>query len=396
MYTSILYNVFSVLPRNLINIYLYEISSVYEKAVNMTDIFNNLTINTMEISNRFVRSATMDNMANEGMVSDAEVNLYRELGKGEIGLIVSHGLFPTKEGQCSPGQLGVHTDESIPSLNRLVSVVHENDAKIAAQILHGGWRCRPEVTGLPPVGPSATVNPHSQVRIRELTSNEVYELVESYVQAARRIVKAGFDAIQLHGAHSWLLSAFLSPVTNKRDDEWGGTNEKRSNFIRQICRRIRQVAGPDYPILVKLGIIDYHPEGKSVSDGVEQAKLLEMDGVDAIEVSEGIEEDPSHHIRLDAMNPYYIEECQQVREALAIPVILVGGMRKLRDMRAVIDEKIADAISMCRPFIMDPYIVKNFRAGLTDSSECISCNECLTRMRQVQISCTHITRKFSF
>lgn len=357
----------------------------------MADIFDELTINKMEISNRFVRSATMDNMADEGMVSGAEVNLYRELGKGEIGLIVSHGLFPTKEGQCSPGQLGVHIDESIPSLKRLVSVVHEYNGKIAAQILHGGWRCHPEVTGLPPVGPSATVNPHSQVQIRELTSDEIYELVESYVQAARRIIEAGFDAIQMHGAHSWLLSTFLSPVTNKRDDEWGGSNEKRSNLIRQICRGIRQIVGPDFPILIKLGIKDYHPMGKPVSAGVEQAKLLEMEGIDAIEVSEGIEEDPSHHIRLDAMSPYYIEECQQVREALSIPVILVGGMRKLRDMQAVIDEKVADAISMCRPFIMDPYLVKNFRAGLTDSSECVSCNECLTRMRQVQISCTRVT-----
>ena len=124
---------------------------------------------------------------------------------------------------------------------------------------------------------------------------------------------------------------------------------------------------------------------------VEQAKLLEMEGIDAIEVSEGIEEDPSHHIRLDAMEPYYSEECRCVKEALSIPVILVGGMRKLRDMQAVIDEKVADAISMCRPFVMDPYLVKNFRAGLTDSSECISCNECLTRMRQVQISCTLVT-----
>ena len=356
----------------------------------MANLFDKLNINKMEIINRFVRSATMDSMANHGMVSDAEISLYQELGKSEIGLIVSHGLFPTKEGQCSARQLSVHKDEAIPSLSRLVNTVHENNGKIAAQILHGGWLCRPEVTGLLPVGPSATVNTRSGLQIRELSSDEIYELVESYIQAARRIIEAGFDAVQLHGAHSWLLSAFLSPVTNKRDDEWGGSVEKRSNFLRRICRGIRQLAGPDYPVLVKLGIKDYHPEGKTISEGVKQARLLEADGVDAIEVSEGLEEDFFHHIRLDAVSPYYVEECRQAKQALSIPVILVGGMRKLQDMKAVIDEGVADAISMCRPFIMAPQLVNNFREGLTDSSGCVSCNECLAEMGRGQLRCTRV------
>ncbi len=354
----------------------------------MPNLFDTVTINKMELRNRFVRSATMDSMANQGMVSDAELSLYQELGKGEIGLIISHGLFPTKEGQASPGQLSVHTDEAIPSLRKLVNIVHENNGKIAAQILHGGQQCRTEVTGLPPIGPSAMVHPRSGLQIRELSSDEIYELVEAYVQAARRIVEAGFDGVQLHGAHSWLLSTFFSPVTNKREDEWGGSPEKNANLVRSICRGIRQMAGPNYPILVKLGIKDYHPEGKSVSDGVEQAKLLEADGVDAIEVSEGVEQEGMHHIRLDALSPYYIEECRQVQKALSIPVILVGGMRKLKDMQAVLDEGIADAISMCRPFIMDPYLVKNLREGLTDGSGCTSCNQCLGGMRQGYLRCT--------
>lgn len=354
----------------------------------MPNFFDTITINKMELRNRFVRSATMDGLANQGIVSDAELSLYQELGKGEIGLIVSHGLFPTKEGQCSSGQISVHTDEAIPSLRKLVNIVHKNNGKIAAQILHGGWQCSTEVTGLTPVGPSATVNPRSGLQIRELSSDEIYELVELYVQAVRRIIEAGFDAIQLHSAHSWLLSAFLSPVTNRREDEWGGSPEKRSNFIRRICRGIRQLAGPDYPLLVKLGLQDYHPEGKSVSEGIATAKLLESDGVDAIEVSEGIEQEGMHHIRLDAVRPYYTQECTEARQALSIPLILVGGMRNLHDMQAVLDEGIADAVSMCRPFIMDPYLVKNFREGLTDGSGCTSCNQCLGQMRKGYLRCT--------
>ena len=156
----------------------------------MPNLFDTVNINKMERRNRFIRSATTDGLANQGMVSDVELSLYQELAKGEIGLVISHGLFPTKEGKISSGQLSVHTDEAIPSLNKLVSVVHENDGKIAAQILHGGWQCRKKVTGLPPVGPSALVNPRSGAQIRELSSDEIYELIEAYVQAARRVIEA--------------------------------------------------------------------------------------------------------------------------------------------------------------------------------------------------------------
>lgn len=353
----------------------------------MPNLFEAMTINKMKLRNRFVRSATMDSLANQGMVSDAEISLYQELAQGEIGLIVSHGLAPTRDGQTGPGQLSAYADEAIPSLSKLVDIIHAGNGKIVAQFLHGGWRCRQEVTGTLPVGPSDTVNPRSGAQIRGLSSDEIYKLVESYVQATKRVIEAGFDGVQLHGAHSWLLSAFLSPATNKRDDEWGGSPEKNANLVRSICRGIRQMAGPDYPILVKLGIKDYALGGKSVSDGVTQAKLLEMDGVDAIEVSEGIEGDQSNHIRLDAVKPYYMPECREARKALSIPIILVGGMRNLQDMQAVLDEGMADAVSMCRPFIMDPHLVKHLREGLTELSECISCNKCLGQSRLGHLSC---------
>ena len=189
----------------------------------MADIFSSLVINKLALSNRFVRSATMDSMAQNGSVTDPEIQLYRELGQGDIGLIISHGLYPTKEGQCSPGQLSVHSDDAIPSLTRLVKTVHDGGGKIAAQILHGGWMCTTAVTGLPPVGPSAVVHPASGVKVRQLSSDEILELIDQYGRAAARIVEAGFDGVQLHGAHSWLLSAFLSPATNLRQDRWGGS-----------------------------------------------------------------------------------------------------------------------------------------------------------------------------
>ncbi len=353
----------------------------------MPHLFETLTINRMELSNRFVRSATVDNLGNQGMVSDSQISLYRELARGEIGLIVTGGLYPRKDGQGPTGQLAADTDEVIPSLSQIVKVVHENGGTIAAQLMHCGWLCRPEVSGFQPVGPSATVNPHTGIQVRELSGDEIHERIEHFAQAARRVIEAGFDAVQLHGAHSWLISAFLSPVTNRREDEWGGSPEKRSSFVRQICQGIRELAGPDYPILIKLGLRDYHSEGKPASEGIVTARSLEADGVDAVEISEGLEQEPGHHIRLDAVSPCYIQECRQARSMLSIPLILVGGMRDLQDMEAIIDDGVADAISMCRPFIMEPYIVKNFREGLTSSSGCTSCNGCLAQMGQGNFCC---------
>jgi len=353
----------------------------------MKNLFDPMLINTLQLPNRFVRSATFDNLARDGMVSDAQLNLYGVLSRGEIGLIISGGLYPTRNGMGTPGQLRADRDESIPSLKKLVETVHANGGRIAGQILHCGFRSRESVTGIPPVGPSAITDPESGNRVRELSGEEIHEMADAYVQAARRIVEAGFDAVQLHAAHGWFLSAFLSPAMNLREDEWGGSVEGRARFLRLICRGIRKMAGPGYPLFIKLGLKDYHAQGKTAAEGIAVGRMLESDGIDAIEVSEGIEEKWGHHIRKDALHPYYVEECRQARAALTKPLILVGGMRQLKDMQAVLDESVADAVSFCRPFIQDPHIVARFRKGEVDGSICNSCNECGERMIEGRFGC---------
>jgi 2,4-dienoyl-CoA reductase-like NADH-dependent reductase (Old Yellow Enzyme family) len=353
----------------------------------MPTIFEPWNINRMQLKNRFVRSATMDNMGRDGLVTEAQLDLYRELARGEIGLIISSGIFPSQEGQAGAGQLGAHCDEMIPSLKKITDIVHSNGGKIAAQILHGGWFCHPGQIGRQPVGPSDMVNPFSGGQVHGLSGNEVQELVDRIVQAGGRLIEAGFDGIQLHGAHSWLLSCFLSPVTNRREDEWGGTPEKRLNFVRRIYQGIRRIGGEDYPVFIKFGLQDYHPQGKTLAEGIQTAKILEAMGMDAIEISEGLEADRGHHIRLDAVSPYYLEECRAGRDSLKLPLILVGGMRKLKDMEQVIQDNLADAVSMCRPFVMDPHIVKKFHEGLADMSGCTSCNGCRGMGRRV-LQCT--------
>lgn len=353
----------------------------------MSVLFDPLIINKLHLPNRFVRSATFDNLGENGMVTDSQLAIYDRLSRGGIGLIISGGLYPAQNGRGGHGQLCADKDEAIPSLRKLVSAVHANGGRVAGQLLHCGFRCREDETGTPPVGPSAMLDPETGRGVRELSSDEIHEMVETYVRAARRIAEAGFDGVQLHGAHGWFLSAFLSPVMNRREDEWGGTPEKRARFLRLICQGIRKSIGPDYALLVKLGLMDYHPQGKSLAEGIDVAKMLEEDGVDAIEVSEGIEEKWGHHIRKNALHPYYVDECRQARRALCKPLILVGGMREFRDMQAVLDENTADAVSLCRPFIQDPSLVERFRKGEIKESPCNSCNECGERMIEGRFGC---------
>lgn len=350
-------------------------------------IFTPFKINNLKLNNRFVRSATFDNMAEGGMVTDRQVDLYKKLGSSDIGLIISHGIFPSKNGQAAEGQIGAHIDETIPSLKKLTAAVHEGGGKIAAQLLHGGSFCREEITGSPALGPSKTISDRTGCEVKEVSEDEIYELIEDYGQAAQRLIEADFDAIQLHGAHGWFLSAFLSPATNQRKDNWGGSAENRLRFVMMIYEKIRQIAGPDFPVFIKLGLKDYHPEGKSLSEGLQSAKILEKFGMDAIEVSEGIESEPGHHIRKDAIHPYYLDECREARKGLSLPLILVGGMRYLSDMQTVLNDNLADAVSMCRPFINDPNIVQKFEQGISDHSGCISCRKCTDAMRTRKLRC---------
>jgi len=343
----------------------------------MSKPFEPFKINRMKLKNRFVRSATMDNMGSGGLVTQAQLDLYRDLTLGEVGLIISSGIFPSKIGWAGAGQLGAHADETIPSLQKITAVVHQNGGKIAAQLLHGGWQSNPDFIGQSPVGPSSLIHPQKGIPIKGLSTEEVYIEIENFVQAGRRLIEAGFDAIQLHGAHSWMISCFLSPATNLRDDEFGGTAEKRANLVVKIYEGLRRIAGPDYPIFIKLGLKDYHSRGKSMEEGLQSALLFEKLGMDAIEISEGMEEDRSHHIRQDALEPYYLDECRRARRVLKQPIILVGGFRRFKDIEKVLSDDLADAISMCRPFVMDRYIVKKFHEGAAVASACTSCNGCI-------------------
>ena len=242
-------------------------------------------IGKLEIKNRFVRSATYEGLATEdGEITDKLINFYKTLSEGGCGLIITSYAFIQEIGRANVKQLGIYKDDFIPGLTKLANIVHEHGegCKVALQIVHAG-RQSPHVKET--VAPSAVLEKFSNKMPREMTIGEIEETIEAFSQAARRAKEAGFDAVQLHGAHGYLISEFLSPYTNRRIDNYGGNTDKRLRFVEQIYRRSRELVGDDFPILIKMNCDDFLEGGITLEESKKITKMLSNIGFDAIEIS---------------------------------------------------------------------------------------------------------------
>ena len=341
------------------------------------DLFEPFRIGKLELRNRFVRSATWDATAeSSGAATDASVARYRELGQGGVGLIVSGYAFISPLGQAVPGQYGVHTDDMIPGLRRLVQAAHQGGTKIALQIVHAGigsdYLRRKGTTVLAVSRMPAMKRAH-----REMTEEEIEAIISDFAAAAVRAQEAGFDAVQLHGAHGYLMSQFISPLFNHRTDNWGGSAESRRRFHLEVTKKVRQAIGKDFPLTIKFGIQDDREGGLSLSEGVDTARQMVEQGTDAIEVSAGVGMAIQTVKEGDPEQAYFRERAVAVKQAVTVPVMLVGGIRSLKMAQTIVDSGDADLISMCRPFIREPGLVSRWQGGEEGSALCISCNKCM-------------------
>ncbi|MFC1953159.1 NADH:flavin oxidoreductase [Chloroflexota bacterium] len=353
----------------------------------MSFLFEPIEINNITLTNRIIRSATYEACADEkGRITDNTIELYSRLAQGEIGMIVTGLTYVHKSGQFVPQQAAIDNDDCLPGLKRLVDEVHKYDAKITVQLAHSGKRSYVhDSRGEIPLAPSLIdADPGSQKAHREISVTEIEEIIDAFGHAARRAREAGFDAVQLHGAHSYLFSQFLSPLTNRRTDQWGGDLEGRMRFHIQITKVMRNMVGQDYPLLIKLGVKDEGTDGLTLEEGCRVAQALSFNGMDAIEVSEGMEEQPAHHIRKNIKfwkeEAYYAEWAKEVKKTITIPVISVGGMRSPDIMEKLIREDYTDCIAMCRPFIREPFIIQRWQTKDRKPAKCISCNLCVERV----------------
>jgi len=354
----------------------------------MAKLFETFTIGTLEISNRIVRSATAERMADEnGFSVGGLTDLWVELARGGTGLIISGHMYIHPSGKCHTEMTGIYSDELIPSLSEAVDAVHKIGGKIAVQINHGGMQCAKEaVNGT--IAPSAIREEFLSQPAREISLEEIENLIDAYAQAARRAKEAGFDAVQVHGAHGYLINQFISPFVNKRSDEWGGDLEGRTQFLEKVCHAVREKVGPDYPLFVKFGVEDGLSGGLIADEGIDVISKMMDWGLDAIEISGGVRFDSTKKgIKSEDREAYFRPWAKRAREVTNLPIILVGGLRSQKVMENVLSSGDADFVAMCRPLINDPNFPNQMRNAERAKSDCISSNNCWPKNDGEGISC---------
>jgi 2,4-dienoyl-CoA reductase-like NADH-dependent reductase (Old Yellow Enzyme family) len=348
----------------------------------MKSIFEKTSINGMSLNNRLVRSATWEGMCEaDGRPTERLASCYRDLASGGVGLIITGYTFIRPDGKQMPGKMGIHTDDFAPEMRRLVAAVHEQGGKICIQLVHAGGQTDARNAGGTPLAPSAVKVEQYPGEPHEMSHEDIREIVDAFGAAARRAKSYGFDAVQLHAAHGYLINQFLSPHTNRRADEYGGSVENRCRFLLEVCRRVRSEAGPAFPLLVKLNGSDNLAGGLDTGDAVFAAKLLDSEKIDAIEVSGGTSasgEKTPVRTKIDGpeKEAYNLDLARQIRKAVQCPVMVVGGFRS----RGVIDNALGaegmDYVSMSRPFIREPRLAERWLRGDKAPAACISCNGC--------------------
>ena len=352
----------------------------------MSILFEPVRIKNMELRNRFVRSATYDGCTDRsGHVSEEQMRIFTELANGGVGLIVTGIAYVHSSGQISPFQNSIADDGCISGFKRLTASVHDRGARIAVQLFHAG---REAARFLTPknelaVAPSFVPDePYFTGECRLVREDEIWEIIRAFGDAAGRAKEAGFDAVQVHGAHAYLLSQFLSPHTNRRSDEWGGTLENRLRFHREVYRDIRAKVGDDYPVLIKVGVEDGFTGGLGFSEGRQAARLLAQWGFDGLEISLGLRgkwyEGTEFRTKINRLDreAYFRDWCKAIKSQVNVSIMMVGGLRTFELMEEVIQKGEADFISLCRPLIKEPDIINEWKSGEYRRPACISCNKC--------------------
>jgi 2,4-dienoyl-CoA reductase-like NADH-dependent reductase (Old Yellow Enzyme family)/thioredoxin reductase len=356
-------------------------------------LFSPISINSLTLKNRIVMPPMCTAYATiGGAVTDRIVSYYTERAKGGVGLIDVEYTYVAWEGKIHEHMLGIYDDRLIPGLKRLTDAVHAAGAKVAIQLSHGGKRARSDVIGSLPCAPSPIPSPAGEMP-RELTLAEIEEIIDAFISAAGRAKKAGFNAIMLHMAHGYLIHQFLSPYTNRRSDGYGGDLDGRARLALEILRGVRQEVGKDFPITCRFCGDEYLKGGIDQKMAIEIAKLLEANGMDAIEVSFGSPDStqPSGPRPPNVPMGFLADVSHAIKKVVSIPVGVVGRIHHPRVAEAILQERKADLIAVGRGLIADPYWPQKALDGRTgEICPCISCNEgCADRMyNQLDVSCT--------
>ncbi|PMP04693.1 oxidoreductase [Vibrio breoganii] len=352
----------------------------------MSILFSPAQIGNMTLKNRFVRSATWENMATEeGYMTEKLYDIYEELAKGDVGLIVTGYANIVEDEKPNAGMMGIHNDSFIEGYKKLTDLVHQYDAKIVKQIAYGGTKTTYNLGERVIFAPSEIPERGTNTLGKAMSKDEINLIVDAFAEASLRAKKSGFDGVEIHAAHTYLINQFLSPYYNRRDDEYGGSLENRMRFLVEIYQKTRALVGEDFPILIKLTATEFFEGGQSFEQTRAICKKLEQLGVDAIIVSGNIHGKASEMVgeSFDGytlqQEGYFHEYGHVISQDVNVPVITVGGLSDFDAIENIANNTGIDFFAVSRPLLAEPQLIKRWKEGDRAPVDCERCSKCRTK-----------------
>ena len=381
-------------------------------------VFTPGRLGPIELRNRVVKSGTNENMAQDSLVTDRLIDWHRRFAAGGVGMTTLAYCSVASRGRTFRHQIWMR-DEAGDGLKRFTDAMHAEGTKVSIQLGHAGWFANPRAMKQRPLGPSRTFSPHAQTFAKAMNEEDIERAISQFAAAARLAVECGFDALEVHTGHGYLLSQFLSPYNNRRKDRWGGSLENRARFVREVHRAVRKAADGRAAVYPKLNMEDGFKGGLTLDEGVQVARWLEQDGsIDAIQLTGGhttktpmflmrgdvplremIDNEPNTIRRLGMrlfapmmVKPYpfkeafFLDSALRFREAVKLPLMLLGGVKTLATMDRAMEEGF-EFVAIGRGLICEPDLVLKMQRGQTTGSACIPCNQCIVTMDKAGTRC---------
>ncbi len=349
-------------------------------------IYEKANIGDLQLKNRLVRSATWEGLAtDDGHMTGELYYIYEELAKGGVGLIITGYAYVTPEEKPNPGMMGIYSDDFIEEYKKLTDIVHENDSKIVMQLAYGG-----SMSGLKPpspkiFGPSAIQNEATKITPTQMCEQDIEYLQDCFVKSAIRAEQANFDGVQIHCAHGYLYSQFLSPEYNVRTDKYGGSIENRARITLETVRKVK--AAVSIPVMIKINSQDFTPNGLTEQDSVKVCRMLEDAGIDAIEVSGGNSSalsvkkgnlETGRRVKNPEGVSYFKDFAVKVKSEVDVPIILVGGNLNFEVIDRLNSNHNVDFFSISRPLIAEPALPNEWKENPQKKPKCITCGKCFS------------------
>jgi 2,4-dienoyl-CoA reductase-like NADH-dependent reductase (Old Yellow Enzyme family) len=382
-----------------------------------SNLFTEATLGPLKLRNRTIRAAAFEGMCPGNNVSQDLIDYHASVAAGGIGMTTVAYASINRSGLSFPHQLWLRR-EIIPDLIQLTHAIHKEGALASIQIGHCGNMANKQVSGESPIAPTGGINLYGPTFPRTMSKDDIEQVIDDFREAIKIVAEGDFDAVEIHAGHGYLISQFISPYTNKRKDEYGGSFENRTRFMREVLTAVKETLPPHMALIVKMNSYDGFDKGITFEEGVETAKMIEQCGADAIVVSGGfVSKAPMYVLRgsmpvkimahyiadpikkffvslmgdkliktIPFKEGYFMNDARKIQDAIKIPVILVGGMNSVQTIEKAF-EKGFEFIAIARALIRNPHFVNDLRNELVDKSACTICNYCIAKMYSGKAEC---------